>query len=208
MSEEILNKLGWREIDGEIYLPGLENKAIFSYIGKIKEYDKKIKEYECLIVHLIQLRGFAHLEQGKPAEAYDDFHYVINSDYSDDVARSEALFFIGVANIQLGNIYEALNNLNEYLEHNETSPDVIYWLGIAYYLTEHLDTAIECFDSVIKNDRVFEGAYIARGKVHILLGNWELAESDFSKILKLNPQNTEAQDFVRLIKKIREKFKC
>ena len=129
-----------------------------------------------------------------------------NSDYSDYEARSEAIFFSGLANIQIGNIDKGIKFLNEYLEHNETSADVVYWLGVAYYLLNDLDTAKEYFDSAIGQDPDFEKAYFVRGKISIKQGKWEFAMLDFHMALELNPENAEAQDFIGLVESIREKF--
>jgi len=111
-----------------------------------------------------------------------------------------------LAAIQLGKADEAINHLNEFRQHNETSVDVVYWLGIAHYRSGDLDTAEEHFDAAILLDPSFEDAYLARGKVHILSGSMESALNDFYKIIELNPENFEAQDFIRLLEIIREKF--
>jgi tetratricopeptide (TPR) repeat protein len=210
MSEEMLKELGWREMGGEICVPGLDLTAIGTYNGKINEYDEKIKEchekikeYERLIVHLSRLRGFAHLEQGKPTEAYSDFRHVTNSGC---LEWHEALFFIGLANLKHGNIDEAIEDFNEYIEHNKISSDFVYWVGMGYYLLNDFNTAKKYFDSAIKQDPDFEEAYFIRGKVCIKSGKWEEAKKDFFMVLELNPENAEAQDFIRLVEDIQEKF--
>jgi tetratricopeptide (TPR) repeat protein len=167
--------------------------------SRIDEYNDKIEEYENIIAWLTYLIGMARLEQGKSAEAYKDFLYVINSDHLIDEARTEALFLAGLANIELGKIDEGINNLNEFIKHNQKSIDVVYWLGIAHYRSGDLDTAKVYFDSIILEDPGFENAYLARGNLHILSGNLDLALNNFYKIIELNPKNAEAQDFVRMI---------
>ena len=206
LSEKTLHKLGKITVDGELYCFGLDIQAMCSFSGRINEYNDKIEEYECLKAGLTHLRGLAHLEQGKSAEAYKDFLYVMNSEYSVDEARNEALFLAGLANIQLGKTDEGINNLNEFLQHNETSVDVIYWLGVAYYIANDLDTAKEYFDSAIGQDPDFEKAYFVRGKISIKQGKWEFAMLDFHMALELNPENAEAQDFIGLVESIRDKF--
>ena len=203
-SEKTLHKLGKITVDEELYCFGLEIQAICNVTGRINEYNNKIEEYEDLKVGLTHLRGMARLEQGKSAEAYEDFCYVINSDYSEAEVRNEARFLAGLATIQLGKTVEGINHLNEFLQHNQTSVDVIYWLGVAYYLSDDLDTAEEHFDAAILDDPGFEDAYIARGKVHILSGNLESALDDFYKIIGLNPKNAEAQDFIRMVEAIQK----
>ena len=205
ISKKTQEKLHMRTVDGELNYSDLYRLSIYGITRQIDTFKDDIEENDS-IAWLTYLRGMACLEHGMPAGAYKDFLYVMNSDHSEAEARSEARFLAGLAAIQLGKADEAINHLNEFRQHNESSVDVVYWLGIAYFRSGNLNTAEKHFDAAILFDRGFEDAYLARGKVHISSGNLELALNDFYKIIELNPENFEAQDFIRLLEIIREKF--
>jgi tetratricopeptide (TPR) repeat protein len=199
LHEDILDELGWSEVDGEISVLGLEPKALSSYDEKIDKYERRAR-------YLIFYRGLASLEQGNPEDALYGFKYLLESDmvYRSSTSRLDFNFFLGLAYMGIGDIEKSIYHLEEY---SGCKDDVNYWLGIAYYRLLDFNTAKKYLDLAIRHDPEFEEARILRLKVHYGLGNLSDFEEDFSKMLELNPENTEAQYYLSLVKDIHEKYK-
>jgi tetratricopeptide (TPR) repeat protein len=160
-----------------------------------------------------QLLGYALLVQGYAAEAIPHFE------------RAQEKTALGIAQIQTGQLPEAVANLQSALAARPNDPDILYYLGRASGLLskQSIDTLLAAYpDSprahqamgenyfVLRNmpdaDKEFRDALRLRPdipEVHLELGEvyagafqWPKAEEEFRAQVKLQPGNAEA--FYRL----------
>jgi tetratricopeptide (TPR) repeat protein len=126
-NDEILNKLGWNNLEENTSLPGLEEKDIILL-------DIAISKNENNIDYLRFCRGLGYLEQGYPKSALKDFKY-LQELQALDMTYSKWAIFIGLAYIGMGKSWRAITEIETYINENGASFDTYFWLGYAYYRT-------------------------------------------------------------------------
>ncbi len=75
LNHKMLIELGWDDNQHESTVESLEPQALSSYSATIKKYEQ-------IVLNSRLVRGFAYLEQGKPAKALKDFKYLQRLDAS------------------------------------------------------------------------------------------------------------------------------
>lgn len=156
-----------------------------------------------------QLLGYALLVQGYAAEAVPH------------LKRAKEQAALGIAQIQTGQLAEAVTNLQLALAEHPNDPDLLYYLGRASGLLskQAIDTLVTAYpDSPRAHQAMGENYYVLRNmpdaekeyhealrlrpdvpEVHLELGevyagafNWPKAEDEFRAQAKLQPGNAEA----------------
>jgi tetratricopeptide (TPR) repeat protein len=156
-----------------------------------------------------QLLGYALLVQGYAAEAIP---------HLERVREKTAL---GIAQIQTGQLTEAVTNLQAALAEHPNDPDILYYLGRASGLLskQSIDTLLAAYpDSARAHQAMGENYFVLRNmpdaekeyrealqlrpdvpEVHLELGEvyagafkWDKAEEEFRAQAKLQPGNAEA----------------
>ena len=157
-----------------------------------------------------QLLGYALLAQGYAAEAIPH------------LKRSADKTALGIAQIQTGDLPEAVQNLEAALRDHPNDPDILYYIGRASGLLskQSVDTLVEAFpDSARAHQSMAENyfvlrrmqdaekeykdalrlrpglpeAHLALGEVYASTSQWPKAEEQFRLQVKAQPGNAEAE---------------
>jgi tetratricopeptide (TPR) repeat protein len=156
-----------------------------------------------------QLLGYALLAQGYAAEAVPHLE------------RAQETSALGIAEIETGQLKEAVTHLQAALEQQPNDPDLLYYLGRASGLLskQSIDTLLAAYpDSARAHQAMAEDYFVLRQmpqaereylaalklrfdapELHLGLGNvyakssqWEKAEAEFRAQTKLRPGDAEA----------------
>ncbi len=121
-----------------------------------------------------QLLGYALLAQGYAAEAIPHLERV-----QDKTA-------LGIAQIQTGQLTEAVTNLQAALAEHPNDPDILYYLGRASGLLskQSIDTLLAAYPDSAR-------AHQAMGENYFVLRNMPDAEKEYSEALRLRPDVPE-----------------
>jgi tetratricopeptide (TPR) repeat protein len=157
-----------------------------------------------------QLLGYALLAQGYASKAIPH------------LKRSPDKTALGIAQIQAGDLPEAVKNLETALKDHPNDPDILYYLGRASGLLakQSIDTLLEAYpDSPRSHQAMAENyfvlrrmqdaekeykdalrlrpglpeAHLALGEVYAAASQWPKAEEQFRLQVKLQPGNAEAE---------------
>jgi tetratricopeptide (TPR) repeat protein len=156
-----------------------------------------------------QLLGYALLTQGYASEAIQ--HLQLSSDKT----------ALGIAQIQSGQLPEAVANLQASLAAHPNDPDILYYLGRAsgllakqsvdtllaaypdsarahqamaenYYVLRRMQDAEKEYREALKQRPSLPEAHLALGEVYAGAFQWPKAEEEFRAQAKLQPGNAEA----------------
>jgi len=121
-----------------------------------------------------QLLGYALLVQGYPAQAIPHLE------------RAKEKSAVGIAQIQTGQLPEAVANLQAALAEHPNDPDILYYLGRASGLLskQSIDTLLAAYPDSAR-------AHEAMGENYFVLRNMPDAESEFREALRLRPDVPE-----------------
>jgi tetratricopeptide (TPR) repeat protein len=121
-----------------------------------------------------QLLGYALLSQGYAAEAIPH------------LAKAQDATALGIAEIQTGNLKEAVENLQIALAKQPGDPDLLYYLGRASGLLskQSVDTLLAAYPDAAR-------AHQAMGENYFVLRQMPQAEKEFLAALRLRPDSPE-----------------
>jgi tetratricopeptide (TPR) repeat protein len=121
-----------------------------------------------------QLLGYALLSQGYASEAIPH------------LARAQDATALGIAEIQTGNLKEAVENLQIALAKQQGDPDLLYYLGRASGLLskQSVDTLLAAYPDSAR-------AHQAMGENYFVLRQMPQAEKEFLAALQLRPDSPE-----------------
>jgi tetratricopeptide (TPR) repeat protein len=121
-----------------------------------------------------QLLGYALLAQGYPAQAIPH------------LARAKEKSAVGIAQIQTGQLAEAVANLHAALAEHPNDPDILYYLGRASGLLskQSIDTLLAAYPDSAR-------AHEAMGENYSVLRNMPDAEREYREALRLRPDVPE-----------------
>ena len=121
-----------------------------------------------------QLLGYALLSQGYAAEAIPHLE------------RVQDKSALGIAQIQSGQLTEAVTNLQAALAARPNDPDLLYYLGRASGLLskQSIDTLLAAYPDSAR-------AHQATGENYFVLRNMPDAEKEYSEVLRLRPDVPE-----------------
>ena len=107
-------------------------------------------------------------------------------------AHADALQFLGVIELQLGNVDGALGLLTKSVGLNAKNPGALLNLGNAQKELQQYEAAVKSYDKAIKLKNDFALAYCNKGVALQMLGRLEAAVACFSRSIALNPGGYEA----------------
>jgi tetratricopeptide (TPR) repeat protein len=156
-----------------------------------------------------QFLGYALLSQGYAAEAIPHLE------------RAGARDALGIAQLQTGQLLEAVGNFNEALAKRPNDPDLLYYLGRAggllsksaidtliaaypdsarahealgenYFVLRQMPQAEKEFQEALRLRPELPGLHLELGQVYANSAQWPKAEDEFRAEAKLQPGNAEA----------------
>ena len=201
--------------------------------GVLDEYEEAIDDFDEAIytnssfAGAYYYRGVAYYMQGQYEEAIDDLDEAIylNPDFADAYSSRGAVYITsGEYEEAIEYLDRALSILDElkwslmestgdYIEGYETTLDpffaeAYYNRGVAYYLQEQYEEAIEDFDEAIYYSNYdFAEAYYNRGVTYYMQGQYKEAIEDFDEATYLNPDFADINPELKVAKEIWESIK-
>jgi tetratricopeptide (TPR) repeat protein len=103
-----------------------------------------------------------------------------------------ALTFLGLAQVQGGQVDEGLGTLRRADELAPGSADVHYGLGLAYGYLKQLDASIEAFERAVRLDASHAYAHYHLGLAYYQRGRKDLAILHLQRFVELEPSAPEA----------------
>lgn len=133
------------------------------------------------------LRSILLSGMGKYREAYLDMEKV----YIEDSNNVDAVVYLAKLSNDIGLKEQTIYLENKAYTLDSTNPAAIANVGFRYLREKEPLIAIHYFDRAIQYDSTAYSTYFHRARAYKLLGNFELASSDFKKSIELNPNNAE-----------------
>jgi tetratricopeptide (TPR) repeat protein len=121
-----------------------------------------------------QLLGYALLIQGYATEAIPHLE------------RAHEISALGIAEVEAGNLKEAVTHLQEALEQRPNDPDLLYYLGRASGLLSK-----QAIDTLVAAHPDSPRAHEAMGENYFVLRQMPQAEREFMAALKVRPDTPE-----------------
>jgi Ca-activated chloride channel family protein len=112
---------------------------------------------------------------------------------------------------QQGNWQDAHKRLNQLVTDNPKRADVLYDSGVAAYRLKNFESAQAYFRHVTEHEDVTselkERAHFNLGNTYVATKQLQEAIDEYEKVLDINPDNTHAQDNLRIVKQMLEQEK-
>ncbi len=105
--------------------------------------------------------------------------------------RTEA-YRTGIRDLQRDNWPGVINNMEQVLTVEPSSPDVLYYIGEAYRLQKNYSAALAAFEEAIKVEPSFAPAYLGRARVTRMLNPNADVSADLDKAISLDPGLADA----------------
>ncbi|UUV21130.1 tetratricopeptide repeat protein [Paenimyroides aestuarii] len=181
-AEKLLNEI--QAIDprnDEVYI---QRATIFSKQGSHQ------KAIECLNIALqytddfadvYSLLGMEYLYIDEIVQAKDAFIKCLEHDVEDQTALYNVVYCYDF----LDNNKEAIEFLEEFIDHSPYSEVAWHQLGRQFYITKDYRKAIEAFDFACIIDEKFTGAYIEKGKAYEKLKMYQQAINCYKDVLQI-----------------------
>ena len=165
--------------------------TFFVEAQKICPLNKEIVFYKTsvMVVPLIETLNKEELSQAEIKRRLDPVIAEIDSGILKQSKSEHFLhFYRGLLYLYMQEFDKAVVDLYQAIKNNEESSAKYHmYLGLAYGCMNLLKEAMKDFTVVIKLKEDFVDAYYNRGKCAYLLGNADLAFTDFQKLLLLRP---------------------
>ncbi len=155
----------------EAYIDRRLEDAIAAYRGIVEHYPYET-EARSLLAILLQDSG-----------RYEEVLEVVEALARLEPENHTAWSLAGWANLALGNLHQAVLNLERYLEFEPDSANGHALLGDAYRAQEELDLAAEQYAQALAIDPAFHFATIALAVVDVLRGHQDLAEERLARLV-------------------------
>ncbi len=167
-------------------------KAIAKSLDALRQDKEKSKELE--ETKQIAEEAMKEVERLKKDLESVKANNVQQRDYNSaiNVLSASDWLYSGIVYGVLGNMQQAINDLNKAIELNPQFAEAYYNRGIAYGNLGNNRKAIKDFDKAIEMKSQYARAYFYRGIAYLVLENSKEALSNFSTVIQLNPQNAEA----------------
>lgn len=147
--------------------------------------------------------GMKAVEEGDYNGAMSHFNSAVNDDTNAKLIKRG----MGMAALGLYDYEGAINYFKEALLLSngiidDVDIDISYYLAIAEYKSGDIDGAISTYSAIVNMYPKEDNAYYLRGKANLLLGNKDIAISDYDRAIELSPNNYN--HYVRICKDLRE----
>ncbi len=159
---------------------GLLNKKSYSFIPKINEPNQQELKQKSLIIGRTAVQ-LMQLNQNNEAIKLLKLAVTLNP-------KDEDLWMtLGEAQFISKNIDDALISLDKALKLNPKKAKIYFTKASIYMNTKYIDKAIFMLKQGLLLDNKNQRAYFQLGNAYILLKNYTLALTTYSKVRKLNP---------------------
>ncbi len=156
-----------------------------------------------LILWISPLYASSFLEQGEtalrnnqPDRAKALFEASLNQNPGDE----KALLYLGVAELQLGDLSSAADTFKKGLTSASTLKDVFYYnIGNVYFMQSQNTLADGMYSQAIKTNPNFADAYLNRANARMRLDNYDGAASDYHVYLSLDPNAPQRPEIEKLL---------
>lgn len=102
----------------------------------------------------------------------------------------DAWITLGYAYLKAGKITDAIDSLNQALVLDETKPETLFFLGLAYFANNDFEKAITLIESADKAGfQPKELIYLKLGDLYLLQGDYEKSSINYEKVVAINPTN-------------------
>ena len=197
---------------------GLVKNELQDYEGSIEDYNKAIElDPRCSLAY--NNRGYTKYKQGNYKEALSDYNKAILLNpklnialdnkakllmevcLKDDEEFSEKYYLsLGIQEINKGNFFEGIKNIDESLKHNDKSDIAYFYKAIAYHNMNNIELAYENYTKTIELNKKMIDAYFNRGQL-IAKDNPKQALDDFVTAVALDPKFIDAYFAIAAIQK-------
>jgi len=171
------------------YALGLYQKALDIYTVQIKE-NKEYNLLEKAIECAYQIDDYETM--------YDLANIAINHYEKDE--QINYYKWQGIAMMQLGNYYGAVNAFNKYLEANNEHYEVIYLRALCYFTLANYNKAIEDFTKTINSETLMEDSLYNRALCYVQINDIENTKKDLEAVKQLNSGSETYNSAVELLK--------
>ena len=197
---------------------GLVKNELKDFDGSIEDYNKAIElDSKCSLAY--NNRGYTKYRQGDYQGALDDYNKAILLNpklniaidnkakllmevcLKDDDEFSEKYYLsVGIQEINKGNFFEGIKNIDESLKFNNKSDIAYFYKGIAYHHLNNIDLAYENYTKTIELNKKMIDAYFNRGQL-IVKDNPKQALDDFVTAVALDPKFIDAYYSIAAVQK-------
>ena len=197
---------------------GLVKNELQDYEGSIEDYNKALElDPKCSLVY--NNRGYTKYKQGDYQGALADYNKAILLNpklnialdnkakllsevcLKDDAEFSEKYYLsLGIQEINKGNFFEGIKNIDESLKFNNNSDVAFFYKAVAYHNLNNTDLAYENYTKTIEINKKMIDAYYNRGQI-IAKDNPKQALDDFVSAVALDPKFIDAYYAIAAIQK-------
>ena len=180
-----------------------ENLGIcYHHIGKYRQAIDILKpllekENAKMNEFLYYIAGSALMKLGSLTEAKDYLTKGLKINQSD----INLLYTMGLIEASLGNFRQADIYLEKALIIHR-SPEILYSLALAKIKLSELETAIELLEEYRMNNELNADILYKLGLLYVQARNFPKAKEVFGEVLKINPDNEQAVDYLRDMEKL------
>ena len=197
---------------------GLVKNELQDYEGSIEDYNKAIDlDPKCSLAY--NNRGYTKHKKGDYEGALADYNKAILLNPKLNIALDNkakllsevcikddeefiAKYYLsfGIQEINKGNFFEGIKNIDESLKHNDKSDVAYFYKAVAYHNLNNTDLAYENYTKTIELNKKMIDAYYNRGQL-VLKDNTKQALDDFVAAVALDPKFIDAYYSIAVIQK-------
>jgi Bardet-Biedl syndrome 4 protein len=134
--------------------------------------------------YMSYIQALVHRQEGRIVEALDIFQKCVVENPTliniKQVAKSLAL---------LGRYRVAIDAYKEALTRTTNDWEIFHNLGLCYMQLREFEEAKQCFSQALQISEIQEASYLALGKLHILAGERDEAETVYERGARRNPES-------------------
>lgn len=203
---------------------GLVNNELQDYEHSLKDYNKAIElDSKCALA--FNNRGYTKYKMQNYKGALEDYNKAILLNpklrialdnkakllmevcLEDDKNFSEKYYLsLGIAEVNEGNLPDAIHNFDEALKFNPKSELVFFYKGVAYQSMGQDEDAIESYSESIEINKKMIDAYFNRGQL-LFKNSPKQALDDFVTAVALDPKFIDAYYSIAAIQKNMGQYK-
>ncbi len=170
----------------------LVRAQVYAAQGDVDAAIESLEQYIELSQDTSLYETVAQLQEAKgdieaAREAYDKYVEGAGSEVA------EAGFQSGLYRMQAGQLEEAIEAFEAYVEDETYGAGAMYNIGVCKMNSGDYAGAIEAFNACEEKDGKFEGLYYNRGVCALMTSAWESAEADFARSIETEPYVDDAR---------------
>jgi tetratricopeptide (TPR) repeat protein len=157
----------------------------------------------CILLPIANASAASFLEQGEsalrnnqPDRAKALFEAFLNQNPGDE----KALLYLGVSELQLGDLTNAADTFKKGLSVASTLKDIFYYnIGNVYFMQSQNTLADGMYSQAIKANPNLSDAYLNRANARMRLDNYDGAAADYTVYLSLKPNAPQRPEIEQLL---------